>query len=156
MAPSASLKRATFTIRVHGVKVQAVDTSNQQETLATLREANQRLHPGLDLMRVAWNKRTTKSEQRYGSLIVVTESIETANRLISHSLIHEGEVKFYDRFIREARVTQYIRCNKYGHTIKGCKNQATCGRCAETHSTRDCEKPDTFHKCVLCQGNYNA
>jgi hypothetical protein len=40
--------------------------------------------------------------------------------------------------------------------MKGCKNQATCGRCAGTHSTRDCEKPDTFHKYVLCQGNHNA
>ena len=91
-------------IRAHGIRVQAVDTSNQQETLTTLREVNQRLHPGLDLVRVAWNKRTIKSGQRYGSLIVVTGSIETANRLISHGLIHEEEVKFYDRFIREARV----------------------------------------------------
>jgi hypothetical protein len=156
IAPSASLKRATFTVRAHGVRVQAVDTGNQKEILTTIREMNQRLHPDTDLVRVAWNKRTTESGQRYGSLIVETGSIEAANRLISHGLIHEGEVKFCDRFVREARITQCIRCNKYGHVARVCKNQAACGRCAGTHLTNDCEKNQEVKKCALCQGNHHA
>jgi hypothetical protein len=79
-----------------------------------------------------------------------------ANRLILYGLIYEKEVKFYNRFIREARVTQYIRYNKYSHIIKDYKNQATCGQYAETHFTKDYEKPDTFYKYVLCQSNYNV
>lgn len=133
-----------------------MDTSRQDETLTTPREATIRLHPGIDLVRVAWNKRTPESGQKYGSLIIENGSIETANHFISHGLVHEGEVKFCDRFIREAIVTQCIRCNKYGHIARACKNQASCGRCAGTHLTKDCEKPESARKCALCQGNHNV
>jgi predicted secreted protein len=78
------------------------------------------------------------------------------NRLILYSFIYKEKIKFYDRFIREVRVIQYIRYNKYGYIIKGYKNQVTCGRYAETHSIKDYEKPNTFYKYVLYQGNYNV
>ena len=69
-----------------------------------MRKMNERLHPDLDIVRVAWTKKTILTGKRFGSLIVETSSIEAANRLISYGLVHEGEVKPYERFIKEARI----------------------------------------------------
>jgi hypothetical protein len=104
IAPSARVKRRTYTVWVHGVRVQAVDVSNQEEAIATIRKANERFHPELDMVRVAWSSRTLAAGKRFGSLIVETGSTETANRLISLGLVYKGEVKYCERFIKEARV----------------------------------------------------
>jgi hypothetical protein len=156
IAPSARVKRTTYTVWAHGIRIQAIDADKQEEALATLRETNHRLHPDMDLVRVAWTKRNITSGKRYGSLIVETGNIETANRLISHGLVHEGEVKYCERFIKNARIIQCIRCNRFGHTIRVCRNQTTCGACAGEHHTKDCQKAATTRKCALCKGNHPA
>ena len=102
------MKRHTYIVWAHGVRIKAIDISKQEEAIAIIREANQRLHPGLDLVRVAWTMRTLKQGKPYGSLIIDTGSIEIANRLITQGLAHKGEIKYYDRFIKEVRVTQCI------------------------------------------------
>jgi hypothetical protein len=104
IAPSARVKRTTYTVWVHGVRVQAVDAGNQEEAIATIRKSNERLHPELDIVRVAWSSRTLAAGKRFGSLIAEMGSIEAANRLISLGLVHEGEIKYCERFIKEARV----------------------------------------------------
>ena len=81
-----------------------MDTSKQAEAIEVFRKTNQRLHSTLDIVRVAWTRRIETSGQRYGSLIVEMGSIEAANRVISQGLVHEGEIKYYDRFIKEARI----------------------------------------------------
>jgi hypothetical protein len=156
IAPSAKIKRTTYTIWAHGVRVQAVDASNQEEARATIRKMNERLHPDLDIVRVAWTKKTLLTGKRFGSLIVETGSIETANRLILYGLVHEGEIKPCERFIKEARIIQCIRCNQFGHTIKVCRNKMACGTCAEEHETKDYRRAVTARKCALCKGNHPA
>lgn len=156
VATSACIVRTTFTIRAHGVRIQGVDPSKQEEALATIREANKRLHPDLDIIRVAWPKRALQGQKRYGSLIIEMGSIKAANKVITQGLVHEGEVKYCDRFIRDARITQCLRCSKYGHIARRCKHQAACGRCAGNHTVRECTKGETARKCALCNGNHQA
>jgi hypothetical protein len=105
IAPSAAIKTKTYTVWAHGVRVAAVDASNQAQAIETIRNMNARLHPNLGIARVAWTMTTLKIGKRYGALIIEMESIESANRLISQGLIHEGELKYCERFIRDARVT---------------------------------------------------
>jgi hypothetical protein len=156
IAPSARVKRTTYTVWVHGVRVQAVDAGNQEEAIATIRKSNERLHPELDIVRVAWSSRTLAAGKRFGSLIAEMGSIEAANRLISLGLVHEGEIKYCERFIKEARVIQCIRCNQFGHTMRVCRNRTTCGACAGDHHTRDCQRDGTARKCALCKGSHPA
>jgi hypothetical protein len=117
---------------------------------------NERLHPNLNIARVAWTKRTLNIGKRYGSLIVETYDIETANRLIAQGIVHEGEIKYCERFIKEARIIQCIRCNQFGHSIKVCHNRTTCGNCAGDHHSKECDKPHTIRKCALCKGDHQA
>jgi len=47
-------------------------------------------------------------------------------------------------------VTRCFKCNGFGHTVKFCKNQASCGKCAEGHETRDCTYEGSL-KCSNCK-----
>ena len=154
IAESAQIKRATYTVRAHGVRIEALDVSNQEKSIETLRNANQKLHPGLHITRIAWPKKSLDGKQRYGSLIIETSSIKQANRIISQGLVHEGEIKDCDRFIKEARVTQCVKCQEFGHIARFCKNTTRCGRCSGDHETRMCSKPATVRKCALYKGSH--
>ena len=156
VAESAQIKQTMYTVRAHGVRTEALDASNQEKCIETLRNANQKLHPGLEITRVAWPKKTINGKQRYGSLIIETLSIEQANRIITHGIVQEGEIKDCDRFIKEARVTQCVKCQEFGHIARFCKNTTRCGRCSGDHETRQCTKPATVRKCALCKGNHAA
>jgi hypothetical protein len=156
IAETAQIKKTAYTVRAHGVRIKALDASNQEQCIETLRNANLKLHPGLSIMRIAWPKRILGGDQQYGSLIIDTPSIEQANRLISQGIVHEGEIKYCDRFIKEARVTQCVQCQEFGHIARFCKNTTRCGRCSGDHDTRECLKPATVRKCALCKGNHTA
>jgi hypothetical protein len=158
-APSAKVKKPTYTVRAHYTRVKAINDRDQLQAIAEIVKANQRLHPSLAITRIAWTKRTIEQGKTYGSLILVTECIDTANQLITRGLVHEGEIKLCERFIKEARITQCVRCQGYGHIAKFCKANATCAHCAGEHPTRDCRKDEkdvTTHKCRLCGGNHRA
>jgi hypothetical protein len=103
IAESAEMKKPLYTVWVHGVRVQGVPTSNQSQAIETIRKANERLHPGLQIARLSWRKRDL--ERTYGSLILDTTDYRAANNLIQKGLVHDGEIKNYVRFVRAVRVT---------------------------------------------------
>jgi hypothetical protein len=157
VAPTAEVRRTTFPIFIHGVRVQGVNTNEQIRAITAIRDENSQLHPGLEITRVSWTKRAITEQKRYSSLILETASPETANRIITHGLIHEGEIKTCIRFISEARVTRCYKCQKYGHTAKICKNRTTFAECAEEHLAEECTKgPETNRKCASCKGNHRS
>jgi hypothetical protein len=86
-----------------------------------------------------------------------TASPETANRIISQGLIHEGEIKTCVRFLSEGKVTRCFNCQKYGHIARLYKNQTTCSECAGQHLAEACTKgPEASRKCAACKGNHRA
>jgi phage gp45-like len=157
VATSAKVKRNTFPVFVHAVRMDSVDTSKQTQAATKIYEQNQTLHPTLEVVRVAWMKRALIEKKRYSSLILETSSAETANMLIKQGLVLEGEIKICERFLTDTKVTQCFRCQKYGHVSKACKGRAACAYCAGGHDSRQCtEKDGTVRMCTLCKGNHAA
>jgi phage gp45-like len=157
VATSAKVKRNTFPVFVHAVRVDSVDTSKQTQAATKIYEQNQAVHPTLEVVRTAWMKRALIEKKRYSSLILETSSAETANKLIKQGLVLEGEIKVCERFLTDAKVTQCFRCQKYGHVSKACKGRAACAYCAGGHDSRQCtQKNGTVRKCTLCEGNHAA
>jgi hypothetical protein len=70
--------------------------------------------------------------------------------------MYKSEIKYYDRFIKEVRVTQCVQCQEFGHIVRFYKNTTRYGRCSGDHNTRECLKPVTVRKYVLCKRNYVA
>jgi hypothetical protein len=157
VASTAVVRRTTFPLHVHGVRVQGVNTNDQIRSITALRDENSQLHPDLEITRVSWSKRTITEEKRYSSLILETASPETANRIISQGLVHEGEIKTCARYLPEGRVTRCFRCQKYGHIARRCRNSATCSECAGEHEAEACPKgPEISRKCAVCKGSHRA
>jgi hypothetical protein len=157
VAPTAEIQRTTFPVFIHGVRVKGVSTNEQVRAIAAIRDENTQLHPGLEITRVSWPKRTIIEQKRYSSLILETASPETANRIITHGLIHEGEIKPCVRFLSEGRVTRCHKCQRYGNTARICRGRLTCAECAGEHSAETCTKgPEASRKCASCKGNHRS
>lgn len=56
VASSATVIRKGYPILAHGVRIEAVQTEDQERVIRTLTEQNATLHPGLQITRVAWPK----------------------------------------------------------------------------------------------------
>jgi hypothetical protein len=46
------VKRTTFAVFAHGIKVKAVDASNQARAIEMIRNYNSRLHPELNIAKI--------------------------------------------------------------------------------------------------------
>jgi Zinc knuckle len=157
ITPSAEIRKTTFPLFVHGVRVKGVNTSDQKQAIKELYEENTLLHPDLEIARVAWPLRIIKENKTYSSLILETSSPETANKIIARGLIHEGEIKTCVRYLSEGRVTRCFNCQKYGHIARNCKEETKCAECAENHATDKCTKGSgEKRKCAICDGNHKA
>ncbi|XP_049867244.1 uncharacterized protein LOC126367659 [Pectinophora gossypiella] len=55
-----------------------------------------------------------------------------------------------------APVKQCLRCMRYGHIAKFCKNAEVCSICTENHSYRSCQTKNDDAKCANCNGNHVA
>jgi hypothetical protein len=52
--------------------------------------------------------------------------------------------KLYDDF----GVIRCFKCNRYGHLVKNCNYNQTCGICSGNHSYKQCES--NIKKCINC------
>lgn len=53
-------------------------------------------------------------------------------------------------------VSQCLRCLRYGHIGKFCKNAQRCSICGEAHHFKECPKKSEEAVCVHCNGNHIA
>lgn len=53
-------------------------------------------------------------------------------------------------------VSQCLRCLRFGHIGKFCKNKQRCSICGEDHHYKECTKNIVDAKCVHCEGNHIA
>ena len=158
IANSAQVQRKTYPVFVHGVKKEALDTTDMGKACSDLENQNRTIHPGLEIAKIAWPKAAQALSKQYGSVIVETTSPEMANRLITQGIVQDLDIKTTARFCRECRITQCFKCYSYGHMAKTCKKQERCGYCAEEHATKECRNRDDpdRKKCPACGGRHEA
>ncbi|XP_063627646.1 uncharacterized protein LOC134806013 [Cydia splendana] len=51
-------------------------------------------------------------------------------------------------------VKQCLRCLRYGHIAKFCKNELRCSICQDNHKFTECQIDPKSAKCVHCSGNH--
>uniref|UniRef100_A0A6P7FS66 Uncharacterized protein LOC114330598 n=1 Tax=Diabrotica virgifera virgifera TaxID=50390 RepID=A0A6P7FS66_DIAVI len=52
------------------------------------------------------------------------------------------------------KVLLCFNCLRFGHLGGQCKGHPRCGKCQESHNTKECQKIDYIPKCFSCQGNH--
>ena len=157
IAITASVKRRSFMVLIHEIRVAGVDTFNQSQAITKIYDQNTRLHSEIEITRLSWNKRTIKNGKRYGSLLLFTANMKVADAIINQGLLHEGELKNCERFISNARIYQCFQCQGYEHSGKSYKKSQACGHCSQNHDIKDCSnKTVETRKCALCKENHTA
>jgi hypothetical protein len=74
--------------------------------------------------------------------------------------VYIGRMHFIvDRYIPRRQPMQCLRCNKFGHPIKWCRNSQKCSYCSSTdHAHNKCphEETEGQHLCSNCHGNHSS
>ena len=96
--------RKIFAVMAHGVRIAAINIKNKKATKLKIQANNERLYPGLDVVKIKWMSSARKptrggGKKLYSSLIidVVTENMIFG--LILRSLIEAGEAKEVAHYI---------------------------------------------------------
>ena len=152
IADSAAIKTRTYSVRVNGVKMEHIKTANQSQAIGYLQTANARLHPDLQIKKIAWSTRAIREKKAFSTLHMEVATAETANRVIAEGLIIDYEIKDCERFTKGCTMTQCFNCHKYGHIGRSYPNPTACGHCAGAHPSTECnmETTDRYRRCAAC------
>jgi hypothetical protein len=154
----ATIRLPTYGILAHGIRTSTMDTEKFEEIKAILLHDNRPFIPNADITYIGWLSRASLTKSA-STIIVELSSPEDANKIIDEGLIWQGEAFQCERYDRQCRLKQCYQCQRYGHIGTQCKASATCGYCAEAHSSKDCpSKADksTARKCAVCKGAHEA
>ena len=159
---SARILHKTYQVAVHGARIGAVDTKSQKGAIESLKEANKKLHPDLEIAAVEWpgfayRTKDNGSQKQSSTLIVETTKPEVANRLIDNSLVLEGALLSCERWDRKVDPTQCFNCQAYGHKAPSCKRPVRCGACSMSHNSREhIVQVGQRPSCAVCSGGHEA
>ena len=159
--PNMIIGQKTTQYMVHGVPVTA--------NLETCRYEIEAAHPAVKLgLNPRWLIPEDRRRQKLASTIVVSMlgTIPPSQLGTKHIYIANRICKI-EPYISFNETTQCRTCMRYGHPTARCKEQPTCGVCAEQHPTQDhpcsvlkcpkggkCTHPPV--KCINCDQPHKA
>jgi hypothetical protein len=79
--------------------------------------------------------------------IILKVDPQTFNNIMESGRINIGWNRC--RVVENVRILRCFKCCEYGHKIGECKNSDKCGKCGDSHATKDCN--NTAIKCVNCE-----
>jgi hypothetical protein len=153
----ARIKRRQFAVLAHGIRISQIQ--NQEQAIQEIYKQNPKLQGSVEIVRVAFAKKTLRSGRTTGPLIISTTEPEQANCLIDAGLIWQYELHNCEPFEGDCIITQCFRCYQYKHVGHKCHNLQRCGFCAAPgHATNEClgKEDRTKHRCILCKENHPA
>ena len=151
LGKTAMISRKKYPVMVHGVRT-STDLKNQEQAIKKFTAENERLHPGLKAVRMAWPRSVIEAGKPFASMIVELRTAEMANALLDKGAIEGRKELDVTYFETAARITMCFNCHKYGHFAKECKNKEWCHNCGGNHSPNACGKPKGAH-CPSCKSD---
>jgi hypothetical protein len=90
---SAQIKQQSFPILAHGVPTAYLARLSDEERARLLQKENERLHPGLKIVRTSWLKNPIYNKKAATTIIIDVANVTQANRLITEGIIIQCELK---------------------------------------------------------------
>jgi hypothetical protein len=158
LGPTAIVHQSTFPVLVHSIPTASLVRLDSEAQAKRFETDNQRLHPGLSIIRTRWLRNPERQSKAVTSMILEVASATQANRLITEGVIFQCELKTTELFEPSSRIRQCFKCQQYtGHTSLQCKNEVRCGYCGDKHASNECpDKSKEPHiSCAACnQGRH--
>ena len=110
-----------------------------------------RSHLDLKITKLAWSARAIRERKTYSTLHIEVTTAVMANHLIIEGLMKDYEIKDCKQFTKGCTITQYFKCQRYGHVEKSCCNPGAYRHCAGPHQSREYDKTTKQHQqCAVC------
>lgn len=152
---TARVKAREYTVIAHGIRVAAIDPAKKDTAITSIMAQNPRLQGHIEIVRLAWARKTIKLGKRIAPLHIGVATPEQANTLIEQGLLLDSELHDCEVFWGDCQVIQCFHCQSYKHTAKHCRNTVRCGFCAAIgHASKECANqgnPDMY-RCAVCKG----
>lgn len=137
LGESAELVRNTYAVLAHGVPL-TLNTKDQKAAIAKLQEENSKLHPGLEVIRMAWPK--SAKGKTYSSLIIEVATAAQANRILYEGIVIGYTECNAELFEKGCRMMQCFNCYGFGHVAKACRAAPSCHKCEGSHQHTECTR----------------
>jgi hypothetical protein len=152
---TARVKAREYTVIAHGIRVAAVDPAKKEDAIAGIIAQNPGLLGQVEIVRLAWARKTIKLGKRIAPLHIGVATPEQANTLIEQGLLLDSELHDCEVFWGDCQLVQCFHCQSYKHTAKHCRNAVRCGFCAAIgHASKDCANQGNpeMYRCAVCKG----
>ncbi len=136
---STTTMRRIYVVLTHDVRMNNVNTFNQQKIINQIVKQNSSLHENLNIVRIVWTKKIERFRKEHFSLIIELVSFEMTNKLIKNELLNDYSHQVCEYFEKKCKIKQCFRCQKYDHVNKVCRNVEKCDFCACEHSSFECK-----------------
>jgi hypothetical protein len=103
IAPSAVVRKRTWPVIVHGVRVKDHQLEAWEKHAKSIVKENAKSVPNLRIRGIRWLRRTNKKE--FALLVIEVDSAEQANRLITEGVVIGYDLKLTERYDASYRIT---------------------------------------------------
>ncbi len=106
IAKKSKVKGRRFTVMIHAMKTNRIETINKEKALAELQAQNPQLMDKVKFLKLTWQQKTLKASRLHGPLLVDVGTQEEANTLVQDGFLHNYELKNCELFHSECIMTQ--------------------------------------------------
>lgn len=166
-APVTSTNRSTpeTPLEAYGVEMQNVHPTfmhigtkaekltARKRLIADNRVSILSIHDIRDIKYIEWVSNDAPEKQQ-GSVLLEFRTPKQANEVIKKRLEWRGVLHNCQKYPRNCKPRQCIRCQVYGHGEKQCASLPRCQTCSGQHSTSRCSSRTLM--CALCGGGHRA
>lgn len=124
------------------VKIVGIHEENDDENLLERIITQNKLETTLSDLKVVHTSKPIK--KRYNLTMECTHQLRDV--LLKRENIFVGWMRC--KVYEDLKIIRCYNCQKYGHIAKECKNSLRCPRCAENHSSNDCQNENK--NCANC------
>jgi hypothetical protein len=102
--------RRTYVVLTHDVRINNVNTFNQQTIINQIIKQNNNLHKDLNIVQVIWTKKIERLLKKHFSLIIELISFEMTNKLIKNDLLNDYFYRVCEYFEKKCKIKQCFWC----------------------------------------------
>ncbi len=93
IAGKPKVKGQMFRVMVHAVRINRIETANQEKALAEQQAQNLQLKDMVKFLKLTWKQKTLKVGKLHGLLLIDVGTPEEANTHVLESLLYNHELK---------------------------------------------------------------